>query len=333
MASAAALAQTPGAVSVVFEAPPDCGSQSEFEARVRGRTRTRTLEPTAATDSRPSRFEVSLRRDEERVLGSLTIYETSGDANTREIEAASCSEAIDGLALIAALTLDPTSNLKAEPTEPAEPTPPTSGEPTQPPPTTDERAETRPSTPPELDEQPSERRPIRAALDGSVSVLATTGVSPESGLGLEPALGLFTDALVRSGSLLRVGGRIVRSHDVALAEGDATLEWRALMAQLCPALLPLHESLWITGCVAAEVGELAGQGRDTQNPRTRTSTWGALGPALLARWEVLSPLFVQVGGEALFPLNRDRFLLADATVYEIPPVSARGQGGLGVTFW
>ena len=53
----------------------------------------------------------------------------------------------------------------------------------------------------------------------------------------------------------------------------------------------------------------------------------------MARWEVLSPLFLQIGGEAQFPLNRDRFLLADIVVYEIPAVSWRGQAGVGVRFW
>ncbi len=324
VASASSAQPTAPPPSVSYEAPPDCGSQSEFEARVRGRTRSRTLEPTA--EARPTRFEVSIRRDQERVFGTLTIHEASGDAKIREIEAASCSEAINGLALIAALTLDPSSTLKTEP-EPAPESPP------EPPP-----APVRPSPPapaprPEVDHEPAKSKSSVFRMDGSMSALGASGVATENRAGLEGAFGFFSTAVVSSGSLVRFGVRTVQSDDVSTTQGDATLEWRALVLELCPALLPLGDTLWLSLCAASEFGELEGQGHNTDNERSETAPWIALGPKLLARWEVLSPLFLQVGGEAQFPLNRDRFLLADVEVYEIPAVTWRAQAGVGVRFW
>jgi hypothetical protein len=312
--------------AIVYQAPPDCGSQSEFESKVRARTRSHTLEPTG--DSKPSRFEIRLRSDDARVRGSITIYELSGDANTREIEAASCTEAIDGLALIAALTLDPYSR-QPEPT--AEPLPSSTAPaatptvPPPPPPTT------RPAKP-----KPAPARERLSAVDLSASGLAVlSGIAPDPRPGLEGSIGFTTQAIVPSGSLLRVGARLALAQPVETREGTATLDWWTLMASLCPAWLPLNPSLRLAACLNWEIyGELQGSGgTDTLNPRKRTSQWAALGPALLVRWDLLPPLFVQGGGEALLTFDRDRFLIGDAVAYEIPPLALRAQLGLGVGFW
>jgi hypothetical protein len=306
--------------AVSYEAPADCGSQGEFEARVRARTRNHTLEPTG--ESHPSRFDIQLRHEEPKVLGSITIYETTGDANTREIEAASCSEAVDGLALIAALILDPNS-LLTQPSTTAEPKPTPAPAPAPPAPV---------ARPIEPAPKPPPKKRFGSGFDLSGSGLMP-GVADRWGLGLEAGPGFTTDAIVPSGSLFRLSGRAAWASISKGPDGTADLQWWAINASLCPVLLGLDGALLGTLCVSGEWGKLQGTGRKTLNHATRTSTWWSIGPALLGRWKVLSPLFVQLGFEGLVPLNRDSFLLGDAIAYEAPAVAWRGQLGLGVGAW
>ncbi len=307
--------------TVTYQAPADCGSQAEFENRVRARTRSHTLAP--AGDVQASRFEIRLRHEEQRVRGSITIYEVNGDANTRELEGATCGEAVDGLALIAALTLDPSATSEPEPS--SEPTPPPAPTPTPKPSAT---------TPPPPPTQAPPSAPVPpTTLDFSVSALAVSGVSQNINLAGEVGLGLTFRAIASTRAFLKAGLRYAPSQalDPQPAEGDVSFRWWAGVFVFCPALLEAG-NVSVGLCLDGEFGQLIGTGTDTLNQREKTGVWVAGGPGLLLRWELISPVFIQLGAETLFPVIWDTFLLADAEVYATPFVAGRLQAGLGASF-
>jgi hypothetical protein len=67
--------------------------------------------------------------------------------------------------------------------------------------------------------------------------------------------------------------------------------------------------------------------------RTRTPPWVA--PGLVARleWEIVNVLVLEISGEILFPLVRDRFYVnSDTTLFRTSAVAGGGAAGLGVRF-
>jgi hypothetical protein len=110
-----AHAEEPGARSVeaasepavTFDSPKGCPDRDAFVAHVRARTRTGTLiprEPRAVT-----RLDVKVTNRGGSSAASVTVTDAEGRKGTRRITARSCREAVDGIALVTALTLDPSS--------------------------------------------------------------------------------------------------------------------------------------------------------------------------------------------------------------------------------
>ena len=87
---------------IVYRAPARCPDASAFAERVRARQRP-------AQGARPPtarRLEVRIEQRAGRAIGQLRVLGADGALTRRSIEAATCDEAADALALIAALTLD-----------------------------------------------------------------------------------------------------------------------------------------------------------------------------------------------------------------------------------
>jgi hypothetical protein len=163
--------------------------------------------------------------------------------------------------------------------------------------------------------------------------MALSGAAPD----VQPAgqLGLSWTG-VPSGSLLlalRVGGRLGLGARIEHAQGVAELDFVAVAVAGCAGLHFARGALAALGCGVLEPGQLSGRGRDTLNAREEPQLWLALGPAAVLAWSPVSPLVVEAGVELQIPLLRDRFLLADETVYRVPPVALRAGIGVGVRLW
>jgi hypothetical protein len=87
---------------IVYRAPDRCTDAEAFAERVRARRRPAqgARAPTA------QRLEVRIEQRAGRAIGQLRVLGADGALTQRSIEAATCDEAADALALIAALTLD-----------------------------------------------------------------------------------------------------------------------------------------------------------------------------------------------------------------------------------
>jgi len=99
-----------------YEAPQSCPGRADFIARVRARTRS--IEPRADAQPTTPRLRVRIEVLADGIAGSISIETGDGAIAGRKIRAATCAEASDALALIAALALYPDRQLQA----PAQPT-------------------------------------------------------------------------------------------------------------------------------------------------------------------------------------------------------------------
>jgi hypothetical protein len=132
--------------------------------------------------------------------------------------------------------------------------------------------------------------------------------------------------------LARAGVRLTVPDTVSSNEGLATFKWWAGVVSICPALAFGNRSFAQALCMTFEQGVLTAAGSETRNPRSSGRSWTAVGPGVAFRWAVLSPLFALVAVDALFPLNRDRFILGTEQIHEVPRVALRGEFGLGARF-
>jgi hypothetical protein len=303
----------------------------------------------------------SLSRTARGVLGELTLVRAGGAVVTRQIEAARCDEALDALALVAALLLDPVETEKTAPPRapparrqaatprPNAPAPEVAG-PSPPPsyaqayahapppaPAEPSGAQARPSAPmspaPATDapgrqadaaDEPARRGSLRLSL--LASALLVTGVAPAP----RPAM-LLGAALAHGpsqGWLLaaRGGFRLGLPHSQAEREGEAHYRWWSSMLALCAG--GRLRGLSLSGCGVSELGRTHARGAATERPRGVERPWLALGPALDLAWQLSAPVALALGGELLFPLLRDRYWLADQSVHSVPRLTVRAELGL-----
>jgi hypothetical protein len=102
LSTCAVRAGAEAAVALVYEAAEDCPSQAQFEAAVRERGGDFDLPPS---DVVGSALHVALHGDGAGFAGSLELQGVAPAAGRREVHAAGCEEAMQGIAVIAALLL------------------------------------------------------------------------------------------------------------------------------------------------------------------------------------------------------------------------------------
>jgi len=121
--SAPAWGQTTAA-RLEVEAQPSCSTRDELIARVAARSaRIRFVDDGAGVPVMTARIDAGPKG---AVVAELTVVEPDGRRFARRLEAPSCAAATDALALVVAITLDPSAataeadKLNAYPVEPAE---------------------------------------------------------------------------------------------------------------------------------------------------------------------------------------------------------------------
>lgn len=111
-----ARAQSP--VRLEYDAPEECPSREEFLRAVESRGGTFQ----AAPETRARTLRVGMRKDEAGFSGTLRVEQQDESSAPREVQGRTCSEAMDGLAVVAAITLheeETRAEPVAEPPNPA----------------------------------------------------------------------------------------------------------------------------------------------------------------------------------------------------------------------
>jgi hypothetical protein len=292
-------------VHIEYRAPASCPSEAWVLGRISGRTdRFRQV----AIEQAARKFVIAIDQAGPSFAGALEITELQPEphSTSRRIEGPRCEDVADGLALIAALTIDPRAKLEAseeKPTEVAPLKPKESPPPPKPPPA--RKAPPPPSTVPYWE--------LGAGFAGM------SGPATAFLYGVE--------AFVEGGWLaqrrwfspgFRLTGRHARHDDLAFDQGSVFFRLTTLAVDACPIRAPIP-TVGVRLCANGEFGWLDAEGAGVADAEQSRRGWAALGGALR-----VSAAIDRLGVEASFgaeaPLRRDRFFFFDSEVGEVSPV-------------
>jgi hypothetical protein len=259
--------------------------------------------------------------------GTLEIVEPSGPASSRAVDAATCDEAVDALALIVALAIDPNASTAPHALLSA-PAPTPAPAPEQPPPAARPVAM---APAPRATAQPTRWR--FAATAGATFV---TGAAPALLVG--PAVSIEAAAEppgtgVAAAPAVRLGFVRAASPTVSAGVGAARFTWTVGRLEGCPvrAALGAWEAM---PCVRFDGGVLEATGADVDVPSAASRPWLAVGGVARVRWRP-GAFFLEVDGGVSAALTRDHFYFDQppTTIYDVPGAGAQGDVAAGARFW
>jgi hypothetical protein len=312
---------------VVYDVPGGCPSQSDFESRLRSRSGSHAGTPVPLR-----RVEAHVQESAGRTAANVVITDGAGATTNRSIVAASCNEAVDALALIVALTLDPVLRADAGGAG-----------------TGDAASSTDPAMAAGKNGTASQGAPAAATPAGESSVPSavprdsvsarplfgvSAGIFAASGLGprIEPGGEAALEMVTSTGLSVRAGGRLLKSQTAFRAAGDAAFSWWAAFASVCAGTGVGSPAFLMSVCATYEFGFLDAKGSNTRNPESTENIWQALGPGIRAEWVLAKPFALNAGVEGVVPFSRQKFSIGSDSVYQVPLVTLRVQAGIALLF-
>jgi hypothetical protein len=301
-------------IRIRYVAPAGCPQEAAFVTQVRLRTERWHL---AAEGEAVRDFSVDVQRGPEGVAARLSIRAPAGDETTvRQLQGTSCDEVVDGIALMAALAIDPNAS-----TFPTARTFPTAGTPLPLPAPAPVPIPARPLAP-----RPGWR--ISIGMDADLMFL-------DSALALGPSA--FAEAgLERTGLLqpaLRASFTRAHSNRLNTADGAAYFEWTMVGLDACPLRFRLGRSLLLGPCIDGRAGVLTATGSEVVNARSVSESWVDLRLVGRAQAVLFDTLVLEAAGGAIVPLLRWSYHF-DPTfpAYRVPPAGEVVTVGVGVRF-
>jgi hypothetical protein len=340
LVAASVVADSPVPVHVVYSAAGGCPSEASFVNQLR--TRTARVRPVA-DDGRALVLLVRAGRAGARFVGSLALRGSDGTETHREIEAATCDEVVSGLALIAAVAVDPAILAPTNPPAAIAGSDAAMSEASANPGAEDSAAasETAADAGPANEAARSE---VRSEIASTPSAAWHFGAGAGVGVFDAPAPTLLlvvplfavvdapADDWFSPSARLRVErgawslGSTPSQPTVAIALTSGSLD-------LCPVAVRVAP-LRFEPCVRVQGGALDVSGLNVTPSRTSTRLWLAAGAVARARWLTWGRLSLEGEMAAVAPLIRDRFYTEPATtVYRPPVLGWAASAGAGVFFW
>jgi hypothetical protein len=303
-----AAAETPAAKARLHvSADAACTTRDELAARIAARSSRIQF-----VDDAPVDVQVTLTSTRPgSVVAELVLTAPGAEQRPRRVVARSCAEAADAVALIIALTLDPTALARA-----AEPPPPVTQ---SPPPAT--------PAPPRTDATPpAASAPTRRQFGVSIAGQTIFGAAPD----VMPGVALYAMvALERAGwwaPALVVGATHVWRGDLAQQGGRASFTLDAASLDLCPLRL---RWAWLEArpCAAALVGRMSARGSYTEQGASASRPFAVAGAAVTAG--VGSTIELSLRLAVGLTVIRDAYEFASDVFYRAGPVTASASLGVG----
>ena len=318
LASRHACAEELGPTLLSYRAPEGCPGVAEFQRSVQRRSARVHFVDEGAHDRELS---IVMRQDGEATKGELRLLEPGGSVRQRHVRFTTCSEAVEGLALIAVVSLDPQALLESDkPAEPAEP-------PSVPKPAVKPAAakiETQPKRDLVPVAQPSK---IQWAVGGEFNIAIRA--LPASALGGS----LFMEVAARSQSWSSPLFRIAISHVQrrGLESGDAEANFTLTLATLsaCP-LRAAANFVVLRTCAFASGGALHAWGSSTTNLQQRTRPYGVVGGSLSVGAQISQTVEMVTDLAAGTTLLRDSFGFDQEQAWKTPALYL--SSGIGARF-
>jgi len=318
LGSARSLAAQPLEPTLLsYRAVDGCPEVAEFQRSVQRRSaRVRFVDE----GSHARELSITLSKEGDFTIGELRLIERDGTLRQRSVRFSSCPEAVEGLALITVVSLDPQALVSPPPEQPP-PAPPTPPKPPAPVPVPPRKKSPAPPA-------PSAARP-EVALGAQFDALFH--VVPSAALGGE----LFVDVASPSRAWLSPLFRLSASHTerrgipAAGSEANFTLTTGTLRA--CPLRLG-DDRIVVRPCAFATGGALHAWGTHNANPQTLTRqfwAWGGSAQVFLRATQAVD-IVADLGVGA--PILRDQFSFQEADFWKTPALYLSSGVGLRFVF-
>lgn len=307
-----------------YRAPKGCPEVAEFRKSVQRRSeRVRFVNE----GSHERELSIVLSKRGEVTIGELRLLERDGSLRQRNVRFSSCTEAVEGLALITVVSLDPQALLQAPPAEPVV------EEKRPPPPATPKKPKPEPATP----AAPLARRPGRSS--GAAAIELGLGAELIAGFGQVPraAVGaaLFLDVASNSRSLVSPLLRFGVSHSERrnIPTGDSETSFALTRAALTACPLELRQGpIAVRPCAFTSAGVLRVSSADAAGQRARNRPFWDWGGAVLGFASVTQAVELQADFSIGSPLIRDRFEAQPGWAWRTPALSVASGLGLRLLF-
>lgn len=290
-----------------YSAAAGCPDQASFEAALVARTpAARRVE---LAEEAWARFEVVLD-DAGAQPPRLRVTLADGTRQDREVTADGCAEAMQSMAIIAAMILEARSASPAPtPTEPAAPSHVTP----QPEPAPRHTAPVM---------TPAPKRPPRGTwLTAVLGLVAESGAAPKPGFGatIGGELGSRTTGVLAPSLRLSLLG--AQPEVVESPAGDAS--FRLLLARVHGCALRLgSDSASLRFCALFEAGALSGRGIGALNERSHTMPWLGVGFGAFGQLGLRGPFALELGGAVRDLLVHDEFVFSPGQqVHQVPVIA------------
>jgi hypothetical protein len=296
-------------------------------------------------------FQVRVSRQGDEFRGHL-LARSGRYVTERDLAGKNCEDVVAGLALVAALALDPNASTApqgvpsapqraqsadsqgARPEGIAKPAQPPQKEPPQP-----------PTPPPAVLPPPPRSSPLffptrQASADYAISVLGTVGVdagpAPAALIALGPKVlaELYSPSIWQPSFSLAFG--YAKTGFLGSEDPAADFRWLVVRLSACPIGAEIVREGRLRACVLGDLGSMTAQGRVGAVPVTERTTqlWAASGAGTTFSYHPISPLFVEIGAGALYAWKQPTYLFVEPenVVHEVPAFAFTAQFGVGVSF-
>jgi hypothetical protein len=313
--STAAPAADPVATRFQLHSPAGCGSAEEFVAKVQRRSARIRLLPEAPA-ARSLIVEIQPPDAAGALNGTVTVVEPDGATRSRQLKAKSCDEAMEGLSLIATVTLDPEALLSEPTEEEALPPPPVVPAPVVPAPVV------KPAASPA-----AARYRVSVALEAS----ALFEASPEPALGGSAAVAFEARPGQVWSPLVRFSLLHTERRGLAQRVGDANFAFTVPALELCPVRLG-PTPLAVRPCAFGAIGLLKVWGSEAYEKEAHARPWGSAGASMLLAMRLSKVLEIIVDGRAGLALLRDEFAFDEVVFFKPRPLLFSAGVGLAGGF-
>lgn len=306
--------------SLTYAGGEDCPSLANFEAAIiaRAPNARHAIDPEQAE----VRFEVEAAGPRRRLHATLR----DGTSQDRTIDADDCVEAVQSMAVIAAMIL-------ASRDAPAQP------DPTAIRPRVQEKGPEKPPSGPPTPEPLVVTTTPSARSSRPTWLVAGAGLGLESGAAPDPTyaglafveLGSTTSGLLAPS--LRVTALVGQAPEVSTSAGKAS--FRLLLGRVHGCGLRLGDGeVALRLCAVVEGGALFAQGIDALNERGKTIGWAAAGLGAIGGWRIGSRWTLELAGGARALFVRDTFVFApNLPVHQLPNIAWDSRIGLTCRLW
>ena len=304
-----------GPTLLSYRAVDGCPEVLEFQRSVQRRSsRIRFVDE----GSHDRELSIVLRPEGDFTSGELRLIERDGTLRQRNVRFTTCAEAVEGLALITAVSLDPEALLQPAPTAPVEPTPAPAPTPPAPKPAPRKIQKARPVAPASTIEAA-----VGAEFNAAFRALPSTAIGGA----------LFVDVFSTSRSFLAPSFRGALSHVErrGIAEGGSETNFTLtlLTVSACP-LRVGDGALVLRPCAFASGGALHAWGSSSESPQARTRPYLAWGGSAQVSLRTSQTIEIVADLGIGSTLIRDRFVFEQAQFWKTPALYL--SSGLGLRF-